>query len=138
MPFDLKNRGTRIYGIVHLTGKEVIELMHEGAVLVDIREEFETDARQFDLDPVIFIPNSEFRDYYSELPHDRFLIIADSVGLRSKEAVLFLMDHGYEHVLNLAGGIVDWERAGFKIIKDPKQMLHGQCACMLKRKHTKP
>jgi rhodanese-related sulfurtransferase len=138
MPIDLKGRGNQINGIVHLTVDEVIELMQEGAVLVDIREEFETGSRQFDLEPVIFIPNSELKNYYSELPHDRFLIIADSVGLRSKEAVCFLMEHGYEHVLNLAGGIVDWERAGFSVIKDPKLMMHGQCACMLKRKHTKP
>lgn len=35
-------------------------------------------------------------------------------------------------LVNLAGGIVDWEREGYKVIKNKAEMLHGQCACMLK------
>jgi rhodanese-related sulfurtransferase len=138
MTYDLKGRGNLINGIVHLTGDELIGLIKEDAVLVDLREEFETGARQFDLDPVIFIPYSELNNHYEELPKDRLLILADSVGLRSKEALIFLKEKGFTNLANLAGGIVDWERAGFKVIKEPKEMMHGQCACMLKHKHLKP
>jgi rhodanese-related sulfurtransferase len=51
----------------------------------------------------------------SELPQEKHLIFADTVGLRSKEAVVLLKDKGFIRIANMAGGIVDWERDGFHI-----------------------
>jgi rhodanese-related sulfurtransferase len=130
---DYQKLGHKIDDIIHVGGNEVIELCKNDSVfLIDIREEYETAARQFDIDKVIFIPNSELKESYISLPHNCLLIIADSVGLRSKEAIAFLMEKGYKHVINLAGGIVDWERSGFNVIINPSETLHGQCACMLR------
>jgi len=129
---DLKGIGLFINDILHVSGNEVIKLCQNGAILVDIREDYETAARIFAIENTIFIPYSSLKDCFNELPDDKLLIIADSVGLRSKEAVIFLKNCGFKHVLNLAGGIVDWERAGYKVNKNPSEMLHGQCACMLK------
>ena len=129
---DLAGKGITINDIVHISGNEVIELCEQGAVLVDIREENETAARIFDIKNLILLPNSVFKHNYDLLPKDKLLIIADGVGLRSKETVVFLKSNGFAYVINLAGGIVDWERAGYKVIKNPSEMLHGQCACMLK------
>ena len=130
---DYQNIGNKIGEIIHIGGKEVLELCKNNSVyLIDIREEYETAARQFDIERVIFLPNSELEETYNNLPQDFLLIIADSVGLRSKEAVLFLKEKGYQHIINLAGGIVDWERSGFNVIINPSETLHGQCACMLR------
>ncbi len=129
---ELKNIGFEIDNIIHLSCEEVITLCKDGAILVDIREEFETVARQFAVKNMILLPNSILKAHFNELPHNNLLIIADSVGLRSKAAVLFLKDQGFNLIANLAGGIVDWERAGYKVNKNPAEMLHGQCACMLK------
>lgn len=129
---DVTRIGITIKGMVHVSGSEAIELCEKGAILVDIREETETAARQYAVENMILLPNSVLEQLYTELPRDKLLIIADGVGLRSKEAVLFLKKQGFKHVINLAGGIVDWERAGYKVRTNPDEMLHGQCACMLK------
>lgn len=130
---DYQNIGNKIDDIIHIGVKEVLELFkNENVYLVDIREEYETAARQFDVIRVIFSPRSELNENYNSLPKDCLLIIADSVGLRSKEAVIFLKEKGFKHVLNLAGGIVDWERSGHSVIINPAETLHGQCACMLR------
>lgn len=129
---DLKGVGIIINGIVHVSGNEVIELCSNGAILVDIREEYETAARRFSVENQILLPNSSLMDHFIELPQDKLLIICDSVGLRSKEAVIFLKSQGFINVINLAGGIVDWERGGYPVNINPAEMMHGSCACMLK------
>ena len=128
----LKGIGIIINGMVHVSGNEVIQLCNKGAFLVDIREEYETAARLFDIENQIVFPKSTLSECFDKLPFDKLLIIADSVGLRSKEAVIFLKDHGFANVINLAGGIVDWERAGYPVLINPAEMMHGSCACVLK------
>jgi hypothetical protein len=60
------------------------------------------------------------------------LIILDSVGLRSKDAVIFLQNNGYTNVANLNGGIVDWDKDKLPMKVDKYCELSGSCACMLK------
>ena len=66
------------------------------------------------------------------MPDDRPLVFADSVGLRSREGVIFMNSHGYENVANMAGGIVDWERDGLPMTTDINYRLSGSCVCQLK------
>ena len=115
-----------------ISPSEALDLCKKGTIFLDIREEFETAARRFDVPNTLFLPNSCLKEDFDKLPRNKAIIVADSVGLRSKEAVLFLEGHGFEIVMNLAGGIVDWERTGHKVITNPKEMLHGQCVCTLK------
>jgi rhodanese-related sulfurtransferase len=116
----------------NISPSQAIELCKGGAIFLDIREEFETAARRFLIDTTFFLPNSCLKDEYAKLPRNKTIIVADSVGIRSKEAAAFLENRGFENVMNLAGGIVDWERTGNKVITNPKDMLHGQCVCTLK------
>jgi rhodanese-related sulfurtransferase len=74
----------------------------------------------------------------SELPQDKYLIFADSVGLRSKEAVVLLKNKGLKNIVNMAGGIVDWERDGLPLKANIEERLSGSCMCQLKlRQKTK-
>jgi predicted sulfurtransferase len=66
------------------------------------------------------------------LPQDKYLIFADTVGLRSKEAVVLLKDKGFKKIANMAGGIVDWERDGFPLKANIEERLSGSCMCQLK------
>lgn len=124
--------GFEIDTIINITGNEAIELCKNGAVMVDIREEYDTVVRQFDIENLILLPYSVFKEHYMKLPADVTLIIADGVGTRSKDIVIFLKSKQFENIMNLAGGIVDWVKAGHKVNKNKNEMLHGQCACMLK------
>ena len=71
------------------------------------------------------------------LPVDIQLIIADSVGLRSHEAMEFLLGQGFTNIANLAGGIVEWEHDGLPLKKDITEQLDGSCTCQLRPRHKK-
>jgi rhodanese-related sulfurtransferase len=76
--------------------------------------------------------DKEIENYYHHLPTDRPVIIADAVGIHSKEVVEFLQGKGYSNVANLAGGIHDWERDGLPLIVDKDQTMTGGCMCQLR------
>jgi len=107
--------GTEINGILQLTPKEAYQCAQNGAIIVDIRADYETDYKQFNVPEVIYIPVFEFKDYYEEIPKGRELIIGDSVGLRSREIISFLKEKGYNDIANIIDGIVAWERDGLPL-----------------------
>lgn len=123
--------------IKHVSASECIELCKKGALLVDVREEYDTNSKQFGIDQAVIIHASELHDNYHKLPKDRLLIIADCVGLNSKKSLIYLHGKGFDKLANLAGGILDWERQGHKVIRDKNEMFSGVCACKLKSKNSK-
>ncbi len=125
-------KGMLISGILHLSPREAYEAIQEGALLVDVREKHLKDYKAFDVPNQILLPFSSFQDSVSELPRDKPLILADSLGLRSKEALQFLKDRGFENIANLNGGISAWEDSGLPLRKDPAAELSGACACRLR------
>lgn len=133
---DYNNRftgkGLLIAGIVHISGNEALTELLNGTLLVDLRAAIETDYKKFDVPEVLYLPAPELQAHLAELPQDRPLIIADSVGLGSKEAVKHLMDQGFTNVANLNGGILDWERDGMPVKIDQSKKLSGSCTCRLK------
>lgn len=133
------NQGLFIQGITHISGQEVLAAVERGATIVDVREEYETVMKTFDVPGVVYMPTSVFKESFEKLPRDRPLILADSVGLRSKDAVIFLMEQGFVELANLNGGIVDWEREGMPTRIDPEELWVGGCACRLRpRKDFRP
>jgi rhodanese-related sulfurtransferase len=126
------NYGFLSCGILNITPHEAFELCGKGAVIVDVREVYLNNFKNFDVPEIIFIPMSKMEQESSELPQDKYLIFADTVGLRSKEAVVFLKDKGFENIANMAGGIVDWERDGLPLKTNIEERLSGSCICQLK------
>lgn len=126
--------GLFIGGILHLSPKEALELVAKGATIVDVREEREMNGKQFAIGNVVSIPFSALPSEYHTLSKEAPLIIADSVGLKSKKAVLFLLSQGYTKIANLNGGIIDWETAGLPTDVNDDEVLIGQCACRLRPK----
>jgi rhodanese-related sulfurtransferase len=127
-----KNIGFYANGVLNLTPSESFELCKKDAIIVDIRESYMNSFKMFQVDLVLYLPYSDLSNLYDQLPSDKPLIIADSVGLKSRESVLFLKQAGYENVANLAGGIVDWERDGLPLTTDIAARLSGSCMCQLK------
>jgi rhodanese-related sulfurtransferase len=106
------NIGFMSCGILNVSPKEAFELSRKGAIIVDVREDYLNNFKNFDVLEILFFPISKLVQKSSELPQDKYLIFADTVGLRSKEAVVFLNDKGWKKVANMAGGIVDWSATG--------------------------
>ncbi len=120
------------HGVHNLTPRESFELCEKGAIIVDVREDYLNTFKMFKVSRVLYLPYSHLEESYKELPTDKPLIFADTVGLRSHEGVVFMNDHGYKNVANMVGGIVDWERDGFPINTDINYRLSGSCMCQLK------
>lgn len=132
-------RGMLIDGLVYLSPKEALPFLEAGAILVDLREGEERNGRSFGAGNVILLPFRSLEVDFPSLPKDRLLILADCVGLKSKQGLYFLRDRGYELIASLIGGMVDWEQDGMPTVIDRDEELSGGCACKLKpARKTKP
>ena len=121
-----------IGGILHLSPREAYDALKNGALLVDVREEYLRHFKSFEVPNAISVPFSTFHSSASLLPRDKTLIFADSMGLRSKEAVQFLRDREYTNTANLNGGISEWENSGLPLKQNPSAALNGACICRLR------
>lgn len=136
--FDFGDKGMCINDIVYLRPAEALYFIEKGAILVDLREEEYKNGREFAVKNKLWMPYHLFKTEFSTLPNDRLLIIADYVGLHSKEAVVFLKEQGYTQLASLNGGIIAWVEGGFPTTLNKDDELIGSCACQLKpRKKTK-
>jgi rhodanese-related sulfurtransferase len=124
--------GFQSAGFLNYSPRDAMKMASTGAVLVDVREKIFTGYKRFDYPRIIYIPNSELSERYHELPVDKTLIVADSVGLRSREAMIFLKEKGFTNLANLAGGIVEWEKDGLPLVTDESERLDGSCMCQLR------
>jgi rhodanese-related sulfurtransferase len=131
------NYGFLSCGILHVSPGEAFDLCGKGAVIVDVREEYLNNFKNFDVPEILFFPISRLEQKLSKLPQDKYLIFADTVGLRSKEAVVLLRNKGYIKIANMAGGIVDWERDGLPLKTNVEERLSGSCMCQLKPREGK-
>ena len=127
----------KIDGISFPLPKEVGALLQQGAMLVDLREELETEIKAFGIERLVYLPHSEFEEKWDSLPLDQSLILADAVGIWSRKYAIFLRSKGYENVASLAGGIADWEKDGFPMKPGKYQPLNGPCPCMIVPKEKK-
>jgi rhodanese-related sulfurtransferase len=126
------NTGFYSHDVFNLTPGESFSFCRKGALIIDVREDYMTSFKMFGVENLVYLPFSKLAILYDQLPQDEPLIFADSVGLKSRESVVFMQAHGYENIANMAGGIVDWERDGLPINTDPSARLSGSCMCQLK------
>ncbi|MBN1477742.1 hypothetical protein JXA47_13400 [Candidatus Sumerlaeota bacterium] len=76
-------------------------------LLIDVRESSELQ-RTGAISGAVHMPMSTFPGREDELPRDRPLVIVCAAGIRSHSVGCYLMDSGFEEVLNLTGGINSW------------------------------
>jgi rhodanese-related sulfurtransferase len=125
-------------GYLNLTPREAYAEATSGtAFLVDVREEGIIGARRFHVNRLFYMPLSQLKAHLEDIPKDIPLILADSVGLRSHDAMMILMEAGFTNIANLAGGLVEWERDGLPVLVDPQDQLSGACICQLKPRNRR-
>ncbi|PLW93035.1 MAG: hypothetical protein C0592_07755 [Marinilabiliales bacterium] len=120
------------HGFKNITPNDAYKLLLKDAILLDVRNSAYTAFKKFDVPEVLFCPHNELGNFLQKLPNNRLLIVADSAGLFSKEAMQMLQNNGFSNILNLAGGIVEWERDGLPVIVDKNERLSGSCMCQLR------
>ena len=87
--------------------------VRNGAVLVDVREKAEVETLSYNVPNIINIPLSEFESRYEEVPKDKEVVMVCRSGGRSLRAAGFLVNHGYDKVVNMKHGIIRWVQKGF-------------------------
>jgi rhodanese-related sulfurtransferase len=121
----------KIKGLNHITGSEFLKMPAENLIFLDVRPEY-MRSKLFDVPNLINYPYTEIENQLSNLPHDSVIVVADAVGIRSKEVAIKLLKAGFKKVYNLVGGIVEWERNQLPVVSDKSKVLSGSCMCQLK------
>ena len=62
------------------------------------------------------LPMQQIPASLSGFPRERDIVLYCRSGVRSFHACTFLMQQGFDNVINLKGGILDWARKGFEIV----------------------
>lgn len=124
-------------GVKNFSAEEAFKLCRMGAILLDVREEYMNTFKQFKVEKVVQIAFTSLGSEWQRLSVNDHIICADSVGLRSIEAVKLLISKGFQKVANLPGGIVDWENDGLPVETSKKERLSGSCMCQLKTRERK-
>lgn len=90
------------------------ELQDAGALLIDVRESHEYKAGHAPGAKLISLGVLERR--LKEIPKEREILVICQSGMRSEQATKLLASNGY-NVTNVSGGMVNWQRAGMKVIR---------------------
>lgn len=112
--------------------REAFIRCQEGAAILDIRPELLCSYKAFDVPGVLYCPWQELGRYLDRIPVDQEIIVADSSGVQSREAIQLLLGAGFTNVAGLGGGMVEWERDGLPVLVDNQSRLSGSCMCQLK------
>ncbi len=84
-----------------------------GALLVDVREADEVNQLAYDVPNIIHVPLTQFEERYTEIPKDKEVVMVCKSGGRSLRATGFLVNHGYDKVVNMQHGMIRWAQKGF-------------------------
>ena len=118
-----KNNHRKIDNIEQLSPKDAFLLLQQDSVvIIDVREKDELAIISYDVDSIVHIPLSDFENIFETQSNDfsknTKLIIACRSGRRSQKIAKVLQKKGYLFVYNLKGGIIEWEKQGFKVKKE--------------------
>ncbi|WP_067659393.1 rhodanese-like domain-containing protein [Nocardia harenae] len=92
-----------------VSAPEALRLVADGALIVDVRREFEWNRTH--IPRSVHLPLEVLLDRCPELPEDRLLIAFCTGGLRSAGAANLLVENGFDAV-NMSGGLIQWRAAG--------------------------
>ncbi|MET4164917.1 MULTISPECIES: rhodanese-like domain-containing protein [Gordonia] len=92
-----------------VSAAEALRLVAEGAVVVDVRREFEWN--RVHIPDAVHMPLEVLPTRCLELPEDTLLIAFCTGGIRSAGAANLLVENGFEAV-NMSGGLIGWRAAG--------------------------
>ena len=132
MSYLFRNHGIQTKGILSLTPRETMELLNQGAFLIDLRDTDFSDYKAFDVPNVLSFPMEGFGQHLEKIDKEGYYILADSSGLKSRDYVQVMVDKGFMHVGSMSGGFIEWERDGMPVSVDVNERLSGSCACQLK------
>ena len=94
--------------LVNVDVDQARELVAQGALLLDVREDAEFDLGH--APGALHVPLAEVPDHLDDLAKDRRIVCVCRSGGRSARAANFLLEQGFD-VVNLEGGMTAWAEA---------------------------
>jgi rhodanese-related sulfurtransferase len=101
--------------IKNITVDQALELLENGALLLDVREDSEWDLGH--APQALHIALAEVPDHLDELERSRRIVCVCRSGGRSMRAGELLADHGFD-VVNLEGGMTAWAQQEKPLVSD--------------------
>jgi rhodanese-related sulfurtransferase len=95
-----------------------------GPLLLDVREA--NEFAQVRAPGAVLLPTSVFIARLAEVPADRPLLVVCHVGGRSAAVTGYLVRSGRTDVVNVAGGMEAWARAGLPVRRGPVEPGEGE------------
>jgi len=89
------------------------------AYLLDVREPDEWVAGH--APGATHLPLMDIPARLEEVPRDGDVVVVCRMGGRSAQAVAYLLQNGYDNVVNLDGGMRDWAAAGKPMVSEDGQ-----------------
>lgn len=109
------------------------DLHSKGAIIIDVREEFEFSDKGIDLPGVFNFPLKTFKEQCAQIPLQNTIIVACAVGFSSEKAAKILIAQKYKQVFVIQGGILAWSDEGLPMYTHPEtlpdELDSHQCNC---------
>lgn len=104
--------------VQHVDAKQFYELIASGnGVILDVRTEGEYSRGHIENSTLISTSDRDFVKKVSLLQKDKPLYVYCLTGSRSYAVVNYLSQQGYTRLYNLSRGTMDWQRAGYRLVK---------------------
>lgn len=101
--------------VKNFTPREAYAAYILGSVLVDVRDNAGPDSKTLGVNRILRLPFSELDKRFGELPSNKPVILMSRVGNKGKEAATFLVQHGYNDVAIMDGGLDAWVEEGLPV-----------------------
>ncbi|CAB1081500.1 hypothetical protein D1AOALGA4SA_9151 [Olavius algarvensis Delta 1 endosymbiont] len=101
-----------------VSSREAAELINsEQPIILDVRTAQEYQRGH--LANSVLIPVQQLQKRYRELgaDHNREVLIYCATGNRSTVASKILIDSGFKHIVNMRGGIYDWAKKDYPVVR---------------------
>ena len=93
-----------------VTTEQLRQLIHlQQGLVLDVREAWEFEEGH--IEGAVNIPTSQFMERFEEIPKNENVFIICEHAVRSKRVYHFLEEMGYEKIVDVAGGMSEWEGA---------------------------
>jgi rhodanese-related sulfurtransferase len=105
-----------------ITTKEAFDLIQNNSenpnfVILDVRTLDEYNEGHIENASMLDFYNESFKDDLDQLDKDDTYVVYCRTGNRSRSATDIMVELGFKDVHNMLGGIVQWDKDGYKIVK---------------------
>ena len=112
-----KSSGQDAASKISLISPEDLNKINKDILLIDVRTPGEYASGHLENSVNINFRASNFKDLIGELDKNQDVYVYCKVGGRSASAAKTMEDMGFNKIYDLKGGIMQWEKNGFKKVK---------------------